>query len=452
MTDNLVTFNIPIEHIHPHPDNPRKDLGDITELTESIRKNGIMQNLSVIPMEGKEDEYMLVIGHRRCAAAKAAGLKEVPCRIINDLEYKEQLAVMLEENMQRNDLTIIEQADCFQMMLDLGEDIETLEKKTGFSKQTIKHRVEIAKLDKKILREKAENESFQLSIKDLQMLEKIDDIDARNEVLKSADNSGQLAWKTGNMLQKIENDRNKENIIKMLEEKGVKPAPEKYMNERYTNKWNMVKEYTFKEPPKIIKLPKSEEPYYYYVTYYSSIEIIQKNKVTKTELTEGEKKKKARDAAKKELEAIEKKLDADIREFVIGIKDGKYTIPKSYERQLIKEVWDIITQLDFCDTTISSMMVYISGKYLYDMTQEEKVQYREEIEKLTMLQQMIICMARNIKSNCSIVSYDCTCKENESKRYQEAVNILEGLGFSIEDTERQFIDGTHELWGKGGTE
>lgn len=44
---------IGLEHIHPHPDNPRKDLGDLTELAESIKKNGIMQNLTVIPKEGE---------------------------------------------------------------------------------------------------------------------------------------------------------------------------------------------------------------------------------------------------------------------------------------------------------------------------------------------------------------------------------------------------------------
>ena len=48
---------IGLEHIHPHPDNPRKDLGDLTELAESIKKNGIMQNLTVIPKEGEPGEY-----------------------------------------------------------------------------------------------------------------------------------------------------------------------------------------------------------------------------------------------------------------------------------------------------------------------------------------------------------------------------------------------------------
>ena len=112
-----------INKIIPHPKNPRKEIGDIEELTESIRKNGIMQNLTVIP-DGS-GKYMLLIGHRRHAAAQAAGLKEVPAKIVEGLSEREQVGIMLEENMQRSDLTPIEQAEGFQMMLDLGETEET---------------------------------------------------------------------------------------------------------------------------------------------------------------------------------------------------------------------------------------------------------------------------------------------------------------------------------------
>lgn len=447
--------NISISELYPHPDNPRKDLGDLSELTESIKTAGnVYQNLAVIPGHYKNNElvesgYTIIIGHRRCAAAKAAGLFRLPCKIIEDSTRNEQIAMMLEENIQRNDLTVYEQAQSFQLMLDLGETEDSLAEKTGFSKQTIKHRVELAKLDKDIFKEKSEDEGFQMTLKDMYILEQIEDVEARNEVLKSAENSGQLQWKAANKIKQIKEERNKETIIKMLEEKGVNPAPERYQRERYSNKWNTVKGYSILEPPNMIKLPKSDEPYYYSISY-NYINVIQEVKNVKKELTEQEKKKKARDAAKKELNGIEKKLDNDIREFVIGITDGKYTILKSYESQIIKEVWGIITQFSFCDTAITTMIGYISGKYSYDMTQEEKDQYREKIEKLTMLQQMIICMARNLKSNCEIVTYDCTCKENESKQYQDAVSILEGLGFSIDDTERQLIDGTHELYAKDG--
>ena len=122
---------IGIEHIHPHPENPRKDLGDLTELVESVKKLGVMQNLTVIPQEGSPGEYTALIGHRRHAAAKLAGIAELPCIIKEGMSKKEQVSIMLEENMQRNDLTIFEQAQGFQMMLDLGETEESIAEKTG---------------------------------------------------------------------------------------------------------------------------------------------------------------------------------------------------------------------------------------------------------------------------------------------------------------------------------
>lgn len=464
MKKKNILMNISVNKLHPHPDNPRKDIGDISELTESIKKNGIMQNLTVIPYDALEkapdeqtdinkltmsSEYYVLIGHRRLSAAKKAGIDSVPCKLITNISRNDQIAIMLEENIQRNDLTIYEQAQSFQLMLDLGETEDSLAKKTGFSKQTIRSRVELAKLDKDIFKEKSEDEGFQMTLKDINMLKKIEDVEARNEVLKSCETSGQLQWKVANKIKEIEKESNCKTIIKMLMEKGAKPAPESYQRERYSNKWNTVKTYSLgDEPPKRIQLPKSDEPYYFYKCF-NYIEIAQKTKKVKKELTPEEMKIKARDAAKKELNAINKKLDEDIREFVTGIADGKYTISKTYESQLIKEVWGILTQFDYGSISISGMMCYISGKYSYDMTKEEKDQYRDKVCNLTMLQQMIICMGSNLKNNCEIVTYDCTCKENEAKHYRDAVNILEGYGFCIGEAERQLIDGTHELYGEG---
>lgn len=124
MTTSGIT-NINAKLIHQHPDNPRKDLGDLTELSESIKKKGIMQNLTVIPGYWDENRahhdegYTLIIGHRRFAAGKMAGVTMYPCRIVEDMSYKDQVGTMLEENMQRIDLTPLEQAEGFQMMLNL---------------------------------------------------------------------------------------------------------------------------------------------------------------------------------------------------------------------------------------------------------------------------------------------------------------------------------------------
>lgn len=68
---------IPVEQLHPHPDNPRKELGDLTELADSIRANGVFQNLTVVPRaltgeitgETWQDGYTVIIGHRNRSMA-----------------------------------------------------------------------------------------------------------------------------------------------------------------------------------------------------------------------------------------------------------------------------------------------------------------------------------------------------------------------------------------------
>lgn len=139
---------IAIERIHPHPDNPRKDLGDLTELAESIKANGVLQNLTVVPDEANNPAtlYTAIIGHRRLAAATLAGLTELPCAVVK-MTPAEQVKTMLMENMQRADLTVYEQAQGFQMMLDLGGTIQTVAQDTGFSEATVRRRVKMMELD-----------------------------------------------------------------------------------------------------------------------------------------------------------------------------------------------------------------------------------------------------------------------------------------------------------------
>jgi ParB family chromosome partitioning protein len=90
----------------------------------------VLQNLTVVPILGEYSHeplgsYRAVIGHRRLAAAKLAGLETVPCIVANMTEH-EQLKTMIMENMQRADLTLIEQAGAFQMMMDLGDSINSI--------------------------------------------------------------------------------------------------------------------------------------------------------------------------------------------------------------------------------------------------------------------------------------------------------------------------------------
>ena len=136
--------NISTNKLIPHPNNPRKELGDLTELADSIKAQGVLQNLTVVKNE--DDNYTVIIGHRRLEAAKQAGLSDVPCSIAV-MDMKTQLSTMLLENMQRTDLTPYEQAKGFQTCLDFGVTIDELSAKTGLSKTTVRHRLKILELD-----------------------------------------------------------------------------------------------------------------------------------------------------------------------------------------------------------------------------------------------------------------------------------------------------------------
>lgn len=107
--------DIAIEQLDIHPQNVRKVYTDIDELAESIKARGVMQNLTVVPNPDKKDHYLVVIGNRRLTAARKAGLKTMPCSVV-EMTEKEQISTMLLENMQRSDLSVSEQAQGFQLI------------------------------------------------------------------------------------------------------------------------------------------------------------------------------------------------------------------------------------------------------------------------------------------------------------------------------------------------
>jgi len=100
---------IPADKIRPNPDQPRKALGDLRELTDSIKEKGVLEPL-LVRFVPREDSYYIISGERRYHAARAAGLRELPCieKIADDAET---LELALIENLQRKDLTPFEEAE-----------------------------------------------------------------------------------------------------------------------------------------------------------------------------------------------------------------------------------------------------------------------------------------------------------------------------------------------------
>ena len=268
--------DIAIEQLDIHPQNVRKVYTDIDELAESIKARGVMQNLTVVPNPDKKDHYLVVIGNRRLTAARKAGLKTMPCSVV-EMTEKEQISTMLLENMQRSDLSVSEQAQGFQLMLDLGETETTIAEKTGFSKSTVRHRLNLAKLDQEMLTNREENKDFQLTLTDLYELEKVQDVEKRNEILKTAASSREIAWKAKQAVKEEKIKKNAQIVFEMLEEKGVKVAPKKAKEERWTGKWKEITNIDLSrwEDQTKINLQDTKDQLYYY-QYYDRIYVVKK--------------------------------------------------------------------------------------------------------------------------------------------------------------------------------
>lgn len=184
----ICVFNLPIEWLHPHPHNPRKDLGDLSELVESIKAVGIKQNLTVVPDRNEngdliDDSYTVIIGHRRMAAAKAAGFKELPCAIDMEITPAEQIALMLHENMQRRQLTPLEEGLGFQQLqLEFGWPVGKISEYSGFSETTVRDRLRLTQFDK--TKVKKAYEERQPKLVEFEALSKVKDEEKRNELLE----------------------------------------------------------------------------------------------------------------------------------------------------------------------------------------------------------------------------------------------------------------------------
>lgn len=126
--------------IDPHPDNPRKNIGDVTDLAASIKTNGLLTPLSVVP---NGIRYRVIAGHRRLAACKQAGTGAVPCFVL-DLDPLQQLEAMITENCQREQLTVLEEADAIQGMLDLGATTAGVAHRLGRSGDYVRDRAKVA--------------------------------------------------------------------------------------------------------------------------------------------------------------------------------------------------------------------------------------------------------------------------------------------------------------------
>ena len=447
---------IPVKKLWQHPDNPRKDLGDVTELAESIKANGVLQNLTVVPLIGEitkkwdGESYRVIIGHRRLAAAKLAGLKELPCVVV-EMSEREQLSTMLTENMQRSDLTIYEQAQGFQMMLDMGDTVEDIAEKSGFSTTTVRRRVKLLELDKEKFKK---SEKRGVSLFEYMELDKLKSPERKNQML---DFIGTENFKY-KLKQAIDAEATEERRASWVEQISsfatqiTDRAGYKFVRSFYVN--SEVK----------VERPEDADTveYFFFIdTYYITLMV----KNASTALSPEEEAKKREEQMKQERKnAAENALaEATARAYELRadfVTTVSATAIKKHLADIVAlwayaEYWDetsLVTEEDIVCATGAEILSDEDSEECADDAQFTLQVATEAVSKAPekALLRMIYVRLGDGKSNGYFRSYwnSYTMKHEENENLDRIYALLVKLGYEMSDDEKALQDGTHELFNK----
>lgn len=468
-TGELVYIDVSL--IHPHPDNPRKNLGDLSELAESIKVNGILQNLTVVPMisatsgEGycpscalylpssptmcRDDHkdrapckywqdagrYTVVIGHRRLAAAKLAGVEKVPC-MVSDMDRAEQVRTMLMENIQREDLTVYEQAQGFQMMLNLGDSIEDVASKTGFSKTTIRRRVKLLDLDPDKFKA---SEARGATLFDYMELDKIEDPARKNDVL---DKIGTPDF--NNVLRRTIQEEEAAKLLAGYEVEVSRWAKKAEQGEFSFSSYESVKSYYVYSKKEEVMIPDDlDSREYIYTSSKYSVSVyrlrLKADEDTRAaEIAERERKEEERKAQVVNLKVATERTASLRQDFVDSLSA---TAIKKHMTDIVAMVvvtayeWDISAG----DGTLEALGLGTDGED-FELTPEVVAEAIKCPEK-ALLQMLYLSME---DEDGYFNSYRGEYHENE--RLDVLYDFLEKLGYEMSDEEKALKNGTHELF------
>ena len=487
--------------IEPHPDNPRKNLGDLKELTESIRQNGIYQNLTVVPrrvpMVGDDKllipgqiqhcsnpaekermqeafnaglkviGYTVIIGHRRLAAAKEAGLRKVPCAVV-EMAPQKQIETMILENMQRADLTVYEQVKGFQQLLDLGDSIEGIAKKTGFSEKTIRRRTEIARLDLDKLERIMEGRGKQLTLEEFDKLAGVKDLKTRNKLL---DEIGTRNFDYAVAAAKAA-EKTKEMVPAVLEWIESLPGKKEKVSESEAWGYDLLTLYPGVEIKKwktekdkadaALKKLQDGETLFYVITAGGFLKLLKKRKLVKP------KKKIAAEIKKeKEINAAwdylveQSRLSYELRKKFIK----EFEITKSNYNKVMEGFMLLLIARETCygDVDLNELIAVVGmdGEKFQGATLDKKAV--DIIKNLDVGKNKIIKELPKFIWSCFDDSPEFICDGNvwrgqwpEYDRERPDIcalyKWLEGLGYQISEVERGLIEGTDVNYHLGDAE
>ena len=465
--------------ILPHPKNPRDaGLGGaeaLSELANSIRENGIMQNLTVIPvgsLPGERlgelkirmediDKFMVVIGHRRLAAAKLAGLDTVPCVIVS-MSYEEQLATMMTENLQRSDLTPIEQAAGLrQLSMDLGLSAEEISRRTGISATTVRRRLKMAEMDPAKLREAAKGK--QISLGDMERLGEIEDLTERENVLKHL-GTHNFDYYLSCALREQKTAKVKAEWTEVMQALGIQLVPS---DQKYSGGWVKVDSIQFNKKVTgdwvfglrdVGKIEPGDEIGYLFDTYPDAL-VIYKKRV----LTDKEQQEKDADAAhraeyeerKETVSKLEAAFDnaAELRKTFIADYSEKNA--KARLSVIAKAAVKWMTGDGVLGVCMDTLLPYI-GDWEDDADMPAILAQVEKRPCATLLAIVYDGMDYDAGQTYPCHTWDyigektyCMGEYDQNEAYgalADIYNFLEELGYEMSDAERALMDGSSPLY------
>lgn len=204
---------VPIEQVFPNPYQPRKtfDEAALQELAESIAQYGVLQPLLVAPAE--DGRYLLIAGERRLRASRLAKLTEVPV-IISDYTSQQIAEIALIENLQREDLHFLEEAEGYeQLMEQFHLTQEAMASRVGKKQSTIANKLRLLRLSsavRKVLRE------AELSERHARALLRLEDEAARLSALEVIVSKGYNVRQTEEYIDKLLDNKPQEKRKRLL--------------------------------------------------------------------------------------------------------------------------------------------------------------------------------------------------------------------------------------------
>lgn len=431
---------IPTDKLYPHPDNPRKVIGDVSELAESIKANGILQNLTVVPNNDNWDDFTVIIGHRRLAAAKQAGLTELPCAVV-EMTEKEQLSTMLTENMQRSDLTVYEEAKGCQLLLDLGDTVAEVAEKTGFSESKIRRRVKLCELDEEAFKE---SQIRQPTLADYDRLNQIKDIETRNKLLESigTNNFDNLLYSA---VKKQETDEEKEKIEKLCLEHGMTKV-QKY--DEIPSNYEYMGAFALKDL--IGKEFADGRKRYFYFAYRSDI-YIYAEALTKQEKNDAEEKKRKLEEQRwdelvEQAEEIDERCEALRRGFMLETNFND----SNKKQELVKF---IVAQVA---AGFGNKCCYFKEIIEHNFEDDENIDsyinehWNNDSGRMLMATAYALCQRGYENFSFIVVGYNSkTISRRNNPNLNKFYALLCKLGYVMSDEEIQLRDGTHPIFTTG---